>query len=133
MLHPAVGQTFPHIVEKMGQWEQKGVFKKAAALKDAGGNLLDGMTPEDIAKTGEGLAFVTSLMQRLAEPELQSKITAMLDLMSAIDTSNVKPAGVLSLLGALRSPEGRQALGLVVEVLKATGKFSAQGNSSRAD
>ena len=133
VLHPAVGQTFPHIVEKMGQWEQKGVFKKAAALKDAGGNLLDGMTPEDIAKTGEGLAFVTSLMQRLAEPELQSKITAMLDLMSAIDTSNVKPASVLSLLGALRSPEGRQALGLVVEVLKATGKFSAQGNSSRAD
>ena len=55
VLHPAVGQTFPHIVEKMGQWEQKGVFKKAAALKDAGGNLLDGMTPEDIAKTGEGL------------------------------------------------------------------------------
>ena len=48
VLHPAVGQTFPHIVEKMGQWEQKGVFKKAAALKDAGGNLLDGMTPEDI-------------------------------------------------------------------------------------
>ena len=74
---------------------------------------------------------MTSLMQRLAEPELQSKITAMLDLMSAIDTSNVKPAGVLSLLGALRSPEGRQALGLVVEVLKATGKFSAQGNSSK--
>lgn len=29
----------------------------------------------------------------------------MLDLMSAIDTSNVKPAGVLSLLGALRSPK----------------------------
>ena len=33
VLHPAVGQTFPHIVEKMGQWEQKGVFKKAAALR----------------------------------------------------------------------------------------------------
>lgn len=49
VLHPAVGQTF-RIVEKMGQWEQKGVFKKAAALKDAGGNLLDGMTPRTSPK-----------------------------------------------------------------------------------
>ena len=131
VLHPAVGQTFPHIVEKMGEWEQKGVFKKAAALKDAGGNLLDTMTPEDIAKTGEGLAFATTLLQRLADPKLQSKITAMIEMMSTIDTSNAKPAGVMSMIATLRSPEGKQALGLMMEIMKAAGKFSAEGNSSK--
>ena len=125
VLHPALGPTFPHIVEKMGQWEQNGVFAKASALKSAGGNMLDAMSPEDIAKTGQGLTFAMGLLQRLADPGLQGKINALMNLVSAIDTANVKPTGILGMAGALRSDEGKQALGLMVELLKASGKISA--------
>ncbi len=125
VLHPALGPTFPHIVEKMGQWEQNGVFAKASALKNAGGNMLDAMSPEDIAKTGQGLTFAMGLLQRLADPGLQGKINALMNLVSAIDTANVKPTGILGMAGALRSDEGKQALGLMVELLKASGKISA--------
>lgn len=131
VLHPAVGQTFPHIVEKMGEWEQNGVFKKAAAFKDAGGNLLNSMSPEDITKTGEGLAYATTLLQRLADPKLQGKINALVEFAGTIDTSNVKPAGVMGMIATLRSPEGKQALGLMMELMKAVGKFSAEGNTAR--
>ena len=48
-----------------------------------------------------------------------------MDLMSEIDTSNVKPTGIFGVAGALRSDEGKQALGLLVELLKASGKLSA--------
>ncbi len=131
VLHPALGPTFPHIVEKMGQWEQDGVFAKASALKNAGGNMLDALSPEDIAKTGEGLTFAIGLLQRLADPGLQSKINSLIDLMSVIDTSNVKPTGILGLAGALRSDEGKQALGLIVELLKANGKLPAAQGAPR--
>ena len=52
ILHPAMGPTFPHIIEKMGEWERDGVFAKMSAAKNAGGNLLGSMSPEDIEKTG---------------------------------------------------------------------------------
>ena len=129
VLHPALGPTFPHIVEKMGKWEQDGVFAKASALKNAGGTMLDALSPEDIAKTGEGLTFAVGLLQRLADPGLQGKINSLMDLMSTIDTSNVRPTGIFGVAGALRSDEGRQVMGLLVELLKAGGRLSAtQGN-----
>ncbi len=125
VLHPALGPTFPHIVEKMGKWEQDGVFAKASALKNAGGTMLDALSPEDIAKTGEGLTFAVGLLQRLADPGLQGKINSLMDLMSTIDTSNVRPTGIFGVAGALRSDEGRQIMGLLVELLKAGGRLSA--------
>lgn len=101
IMHPAFAPTFPHIIEKMGEWEKDGVFEKMSAFKNAGGNLLGSMSPEDIAKTGEGLAFLISQLQRLADPDLQAKITNLIGMLGEIDTANVKPTAFLALLGRL--------------------------------
>ena len=130
ILHPAVAPTFPHIIEKMGEWERDGVFAKMSAVKNAGGTMLGSMSPEDIAKTGEGLAFLISQLQRLADPDLQARITKLISMLSEIDTANVKPTGVFGLVGALGSAEGKQTLGLLAELIKVAGKFTAQ-NASR--
>lgn len=126
ILHPAVAPTFPHIIEKMGEWERDGVFAKMSALKNASGNLLGSMSPEDIAKTGEGLTFLVSQLQRLADPDLQAKITKLIGMLGEIDTANVKPTSVLGLIGALCSAEGKQTLGLLTELIKVTGKCAGQ-------
>jgi len=130
ILHPAVAPTFPHIIEKMGEWEKDGVFKKLSALKSAGGNLLGSMSPEDIAKAGEGLAFLVSQLQLLANPDLQARITKLIGILGEIDTANVKPTGVFGLIGALGSAEGKQALGLLVELIKASGRLTKQNASN---
>lgn len=129
ILHPAFAPTFPHIIEKMGEWEKDGVFEKMSAFKNAGGNLLGSMSPEDIAKTGEGLAFLISQLQRLADPDLQAKITNLIGMLGEIDTANVKPTGVFGLIGALGSAEGKQTLGLLAELIKVAGKFTGQNAS----
>ena len=129
ILHPAFAPTFPHIIEKMGEWERDGVFEKMSAFKNAGGNLLGSMSPEDIAKTGEGLAFLISQLQRLADPDLQAGITKLIGVLGEIDMANVKPTGVLGIIAALRSAEGRQTLGLLAELIKTTGKFAEQSAS----
>ncbi|MTJ92937.1 MAG: DUF1641 domain-containing protein [Desulfovibrio sp.] len=126
ILHPALAPTFPHIIEKMGEWESNGVFAKMSAAKSAGGNLLNSMSPDDIAKMGEGLVFLTSLLQRLADPGLQAKITTLIGVLGEIDTANVKPTGMLGMVSALRSAEGRQTLGLLVEVINKAGKCAEQ-------
>ena len=122
ILHPAVGPTFPHIIEKMGEWERDGVFAKMSAVKTAGGAMLGSMSPEDIAKTGEGLAFLVSQLQRLADPDLQTKITKLIAMLGEIDMANVKPTGIFGLMAALGSAEGKQTLGLLAEVIKVAGK-----------
>ena len=126
ILHPAVAPTFPHIIEKMGEWEKDGVFEKLSAFKSAGGNLLGSMSPEDIAKTGEGLTFLVSQLQRLADPGLQARITNLIGMLGEMDTANVKPTSVLGLFGTLCSAEGRQTLGLLAELIKITGKAAGQ-------
>ena len=118
ILHPAVAPTFPHNIEKMGEWEKDGVFEKMSASKSAGGNLLGSMSPEDIAKTGEGPTFMVSHLQRLADPGLQAKISNLIGMLSEMDTANVKPTSVQGLLGTLCSAEGRQTLGLLAELIK---------------
>ena len=122
ILHPAVAPTFPHIIEKMGEWERDGVFAKMSAVKNAGGTMLGSMSPEDIAKTGEGLAFLISQLQRLADPDLQAKITKLIAMLGEIDMANVKPTGIFGLMAALGSAEGKQTLGLLAEVIKVAGK-----------
>ena len=129
ILHPAVAPTFPHIIEKMGEWERDGVFAKMSAVKNAGGTMLGSMSPEDIAKTGEGLAFLISQLQRLADPDLQARITKLIGMLGEIDTANVKPTGVFGLIGALGSAEGKQTLGLLAELIKVAGKFTGQSAS----
>lgn len=126
ILHPAIGPTFPHIVQGMGKWEQNGVFSKLSAMKDAGGTVLDSMTPEDILKMGEGLAFLTTLLQRMADPKLQSTLNTLLDLVTQMDVSNAKPTGLFGMLAALNSQEGKQAMGVAVEALKSAGSFAAK-------
>lgn len=126
ILHPAVAPTFPHIIEKMGEWERDGVFAKMSAVKNAGGAMLGSMSPEDIAKTGEGLSFLVSQLQRLADPDLQARITKLIGMLGEIDTANVKPTGVFGLVGALGSAEGKQTLGLLAELIKVAGKYAGQ-------
>ena len=126
ILHPAVAPTFPHIIEKMGEWERDGVFAKMSAVKNAGGTMLGSMSPEDIAKTGEGLAFLISQLQRLADPDLQARITKLIGMLGEIDTANVKPTGVFGLVGSLGSAEGKQTLGLLAELIKVAGKYAGQ-------
>ena len=130
ILHPAVAPTFPHVIEKMGEWERKGVFAKMSAVKNAGGTMLGSMSPEDIAKTGEGLAFLISQLQRLADPDLQARITKLIGMLGEIDTASVKPTGVFGLIGALGSAEGKQALGLLAELIKVAGRLPKQNASN---
>ena len=129
ILHPAMGPTFPPIIEMMGEWECKGVFAKMSAVKGVGGNLLNSMSPEDIAKMGEGLVFLTTLLQRLADPGLPAKIVKLVDVLGEIDMAKVKPTSLLGMLGALCSPEGKQTLGFIAEVLKTAGKLNLKHKS----
>lgn len=92
---------------KWASGKEDGVFAKVSAAKNAGGNLLGSMSPEDIEKTGEGLAFLVSQLQRLADPDLQAKITKLIAMLGEVDMANVKPMGVLALWVRL-AVQGRQ-------------------------
>lgn len=126
-MHPAVAPTWPHIIEGLGKWEQEGVFAKLTALKNAGGKVLNANTPAGIEKTGEALAFLTVLLQKLADPNVQAFLTRALDMLAGLDLSRAKPVGMFGMVGALGGREARDGLGVALEVLKALGALKGDG------
>uniref|UniRef100_B8DJY6 DUF1641 domain-containing protein n=1 Tax=Nitratidesulfovibrio vulgaris (strain DSM 19637 / Miyazaki F) TaxID=883 RepID=B8DJY6_NITV9 len=126
-MHPAVAPTWPHIIEGLGKWEQDGVFAKLSALKGAGGKVLDANTPEGIEKMGDALAFMTVLLQKLADPNVQVFLARAVDMLAKLDLSQAKPVGMFGMVGALGSKEAKEGLGVAMEVLKALGALKGDG------
>lgn len=126
-MHPAVAPTWPHIIAGLGKWEQDGVFAKLSALKGAGGKVLDANTPEGIEKMGDALAFMTVLLQKLADPNVQAFLARAVDMLAKLDLSQAKPVGMFGMVGALGSKEAKEGLGVAMEVLKGLGALKGDG------
>lgn len=110
---------------------QERPVRQPRRLQNCGGNWLAAQSPEDIARLGESLVFLTSQLQKLAEPALQARITALLEAVASYDPAQARPTGLLGLLAVLRSAEGRQSLGFLAELLKTLGKTAPpQGAAS---
>ena len=123
-IHPAIAPTWPHVIGKLGQWEQEGVFAKAGAMKDVGGKLLDANSPEDIARIGDSLVFLMALLQKLSDPNVQVFLSRAVDMLGSVDLDNAKPVGMFGMVGALGAKETKEGLGVALQVLKALGKLS---------
>lgn len=104
-----------------------GVFDKLGALKGVGGKMLDTTTPDDIARLGESLVFLLALLQKLADPKVQTFLMRAVDMLGAVDLDNAKPVGMFGMVGAMGAKETKEGLGVALEVLKALGKLRGDG------
>lgn len=130
-IHPAIAPTWPHIIATMGEWHRDGVFDKLGALKGVGGKMLDTTTPDDIARLGESLVFLLALLQKLADPKVQTFLMRAVDMLGAVDLDNAKPVGMFGMVGAMGAKETKEGLGVALEVLKALGKLRGDGTPRR--
>lgn len=122
-IHPAIAPTWPHIIAKMGALHEAGVFDKLSALMGVGGKVLEANSPADIEKMGEALVFLTALLQKMADPNVQVFLTRAMDMLAGLDLSQAKPTGMFGVVGAISSKEGKEGLGVAMEVLKALGQL----------
>ncbi len=119
-LMPMATGAMKTLISKLGDLEQNGtlgVLQEALAVVE---RIPLSLSREDVELLGANLVHLLLTARNLTQPE-------MLDLADRASTalrdpSSVRPLGAVGLLGALRDPEVKRGVGVLVEVLRALGK-----------
>lgn len=119
-LMPMATGAMKTLISKLGELEQNGtlaVLQEALAVLE---RIPLSLSRQDVELLGANLVHLLLTARNLTQPE-------MLDLADRASTalrspSSVRPLGAVGLLGALRDPEVKRGVGVLVEVLRALGK-----------
>lgn len=102
---PMIKPTFLASIEKFDELDQKGVFASASALGSSLSTITEKYTPEEIGRMGDALVSIAGLLERVGTVNLE----------------NSQRVGLLGMVGKLSTPESKQALGILSEILTAIG------------
>jgi uncharacterized protein YjgD (DUF1641 family) len=122
-MEPLLKIAVPHLVDKLDDLEQKGIFKINAAMLDMYGKIAQHYTPEDIATIGDGFVRVHGLVKKFSDPDFINFIEKLTDIPMEIDLEASQPVGPVGLVFRMQNQECRQGLGVMVELTRALGKI----------
>jgi uncharacterized protein YjgD (DUF1641 family) len=123
-LEPMMKSAVPQLINYMDNLERKGVLRTYAAMLEVRAKVAANYDPEEIADMGDAFVLLLSMLKKLSDPQMIDFMNRMLALPMAINLEAAKPLGPLGMLSAMGSKEGRQGLGVAMELTKALGKLS---------
>ena len=82
--------------------------------------------PEEIATMSDAFVLLLSILKKLSDPQMVDFMNRLLDLPMSIKFEEAKPLGPIGMLTAMGSKEGRQGLGVAMELTRALGKLAAK-------
>jgi uncharacterized protein YjgD (DUF1641 family) len=172
-LEPLLKLAVPHVIDKLDDLEQKGIFRINKAILNMYAKLAAAYTPEDVEVIGDGFVRMHSIVKKFADPVVIQSLEAVVDMYAKlasvykpediesigdgfvrmhgmvkkfadprvidfldrltdvpaqVDLDKARPVGPMGLMFRMMGREGRQGLGVAVELTKALGKVkSAHG------
>lgn len=121
IITPEITPTFQTLLAATANMEANGTFAKLGAAKGAAGTIAGSLSPEDIEKAGQSLAFLVKLLTELSDPKVQASILTLVDIAKSIDLSKSQPVGMFGLLAALNDPDTKKVLGAATTAFKQVG------------
>jgi uncharacterized protein YjgD (DUF1641 family) len=132
-IEPLLKSSVPQLINYLDDLEQKGVLRIIQSTLDVRAKVAASYSAEDIDQIGDGLVALLGLAQKLSDPQATAFLQKMAELPSKVDLAKAKPVGPFGMLGALRSKEARQGLGVLMELTKAMGDLKNGGDSASAE
>jgi uncharacterized protein YjgD (DUF1641 family) len=178
-MEPLLKIAVPHLVDKLDDLEQKGVFRINTAIINMYAKLASAYTPEDVEVIGDGFVRMHGIVRKFADPVVIQSIEAVVDMYAKlasvykpediesigdgfmrmhgivkkfadprvtdfldrlsdvpalVDLDKSRPVGPIGLMFRMMGREGRQGLGVAMELTKALGKVkSGNGHKLPAD
>jgi uncharacterized protein YjgD (DUF1641 family) len=123
-LEPMMKSAVPQLINYMDNLERKGVLRTYAAMLEVRAKVAAHYDPEEIADMGDAFVLLLSMLKKLSDPQMIDFMNRILDLPMGINLKDAKPLGPLGMLSVMGSKEGRQGLGVAMELTKALGKLS---------
>jgi hypothetical protein len=169
-MEPLLKIGVPHLVDKLDDLEQKGIFRINTAILNMYAKLATAYTPEDVEVIGDGFVRMHGIVKKFADPVVIQSIEAVVDMYAKlasvykpediesigdgfvrmhgivkkfadpkvidfldrlsdvpaqVDLDKTRPVGPVGMMFSLMGREGKQGLGVAVELTKALGKVKS--------
>ena len=122
-LEPMLKVAVPHLIDKLDDLEQKGIFRINKAMVSMYAKIAENYTAEDIDAIGDGFVRMHGIIRKLSDPAMIEFLEKMSDLPSQINLAEAKPTGPVGMMFKMMNKDCRQGLGVAVELTKALGKI----------
>jgi len=125
-IEPLLKSAVPNLIYYMDNLERRGVFRTYAAMLEVRAKVAAHYDPEEIATMSDAFVLLLSILKKLSDPQMIDFMNRILDLPISIKLEEAKPLGPIGMLTAMGSKEGRQGLGVAMELTRALGKLGAK-------
>jgi hypothetical protein len=122
-LEPVLKVAVPHLIDKLDDLEQKGIFRINKAVIDMYTKIAENYTPEDIDAMGDGFVRMHGIIKKLSEPAMIDFLEQFLNLPARMNLAAAKPTGPVGMMFKMMHKDCRQGLGVAVEMTRALGKI----------
>ena len=95
-MEPLLKIAVPHIIDKLDDLEQKGIFRVNSAILDMYTKLASAYTPEDVEVIGDGFVRMHGIVKKFADPVVIRSIEAIVDMYAKL-ASVYKPEDIESI------------------------------------
>ena len=125
-IEPLLKSAVPNLIYYMDNLERRGVFRTYAAMLEVRAKVAAHYDPEEMATMSDAFVLLLSMLKKLSDPQMIDFMNRILDLPMSIKLEEAKPLGPIGMLTAMGSKEGRQGLGVAMELTRALGKLGAK-------
>lgn len=105
---------------QMGRLEEEGILAFGSEVVSVGRTVATSFSPEDVRLLGENVVTILETVRNLTQPEVLGVADKAAGALSR--PAPEKPAGTLKLMKAMRDPEVRRGMTMLLGVLKDMGE-----------
>ena len=95
-MEPLLKMAVPHLIDKLDDLEQKGIFRINSAVLDMYAKLASAYTPEDVEVIGDGFVRMHGIVKKFADPVVIQSLEAIVDMYAKL-ASVYKPEDIDSI------------------------------------
>lgn len=115
---PIVNEMIIEFTKNLHKREQKGYFEFAKEIGNVMDNIVTNFSSEDIRQLADNIVLMLQTVKNLTQPEILLAVNNAVKVYESIQTSNIKPYSIWTLLREMKSPEMKSVLSFMVAFMK---------------
>ncbi len=126
-IEPLLKSSVPQSIQFLDQLERKGGFQIISIAFGVMQKIAQTYTIEDFEQIGDGLVQLVGVAKKLTSPKALDLLDRAADIPAKVDLSGAKPVGLFGAAFALRDPEVKQGMGILLEMTKGLSLLKGEG------
>ena len=117
-VEPLLRSSVPQSIDYLDRLERQGVFRILSTMLRVLERVAQTYTQEDFEQIGDGLVALVGVAKKLTSPNALRLLERAAEIPAKMDLSQAKPVGLFGAAFALRNPEVREGMGVLLEMTK---------------